>query len=104
MQAPVASPLTPLIRASQICANCGCTLTYVQTGGRKPEVVAMRWEVISTMYDEGYKVETIAPLVGLSVRTCTNYLEGKVQASRGVVVRDVMLDGVKKVLWNREER
>ena len=60
-------------------------------------MVAMRWEVISTMTKEGYSVETIAPLVGLSVRTCTNYLEGKVHASRDVAVKDVMLEEVKKV-------
>ena len=69
----------------------------VQIGGRQPEIVAMRWEIIDKMYQEGYKTADIACLVGLRASTCRDYLVGKVHASRSVHVRDVLLDGVGKV-------
>ena len=91
-------PSTPTIRASEICDACCFTLEEVQAGGRNPELVATRWEIISTMRREGYRVVDIAPLVGLKVRTCRDYLRGKVHASRDVQVRDVILDSeLKKV-------
>ena len=69
-------------RATAICSEYGFPLSYVQTGGSKPEVLALRWRVISTMAREGYSMATVAPIVGVSVRSCTNYIAGKVRAGR----------------------
>ena len=93
----------PSIRASEICQDCCFTLKEVQMGGRQPEIVAMRWEVISTMTREGYKTGDIASLVGLCESTCRDYFLGRVHASRDVHVRNALLDGVKKVQWRRKE-
>ena len=93
-------------RATAICSEYGFPLSYVQTGGSKPEVVALRWRVISTMAREGYSMATVSPIVGVSVRSCTNYIAGKVRAGRDerVEVRDILLGERKEIIWGRGAR